>query len=109
VQFWLMSYKNSRVLRHSTEASWAKIRITIGTSWRNMQSVHLHVAGNGVIWVISKCKSCGEVAKHLAADAIIGPIVCMQCGRQMDMKGATIEAVEGARESRMHAPPSNRD
>ena len=66
-----------------------------------MQSVRLHVAGNGVIWAISKCRSCGEVAKHLAADAIVGPIACGRCGRQMDMKGATIEAVEMARDSRI--------
>ena len=109
MQFWLVSYKNSRVLRHSTEASWAKIRLTIGTSWRNMQSVHLHVAGNGVIWVISKCKSCGEVAKHLAADAIVGPIGCTRCGRQMDMKGATIEAVDGARDSIPHTAARSAD
>ena len=66
-----------------------------------MQSVRLHVAGNGVIWAISKCRSCGEVAKHLAADAIVGPIACARCGRQMDMKGATIEAVEMAHDSRI--------
>ena len=74
-----------------------------------MQSVRLHIADNGEIWVISKCKSCGEVAKHLAADAIVGPIGCTRCGRQMDMKGATIEAVDGARESRPHGAARSAD
>ena len=61
--------------------------------------MRLHVARNGEIWVISTCRTCGEEAKHLAADAILGPIACARCGRAMDIKGATIDAVEGARES----------
>jgi hypothetical protein len=63
----------------------------------NMQSVRLHVAGNGVLWALSKCKVCGEVDKHLAVDAVAGLIACKACGHRMDMKGATVEAV--ARES----------
>ena len=62
-----------------------------------MQSVRLHVAADGVIWAMSKCRACGEVTKHLAADAIVGAIACKRCGHLMDMKGATIEAVEAAR------------
>jgi len=65
----------------------------------NMQSVRLHVASDGVIWAMSKCKVCGEVTKHRAADAMLGSIPCPRCGRQMDMKGATIEAVEAARDA----------
>ena len=64
-----------------------------------MQSVRLHVAGNGVIWAMSKCKVCGQVTKHLAADAIVSAIPCKHCGHLMDMKGATIEAVAAARDS----------
>ena len=64
-----------------------------------MQSVRLHVAGNGVIWAMSKCKMCGEVTKHLAADAIVSPIQCKHCAHLMDMKGATIEAVAAARDA----------
>lgn len=63
-----------------------------------MQSVRLHVAGNGVVWALSKCRGCGEVTKHLAADAIVSSIACNRCGRLMDMKGATIEAVAAARD-----------
>ncbi len=66
-----------------------------------MQRVRLHVAANGEIWVISTCKSCGQEARHLAADAILGPIACDSCGHAMDIKGATIEAVEVARESQV--------
>jgi hypothetical protein len=69
-----------------------------------MQSVRLHIASNGVIWAMSRCKVCGEVTKHLAADAMIGLIPCPRCGHQMDMKGATIEAVEAARDDGGFAP-----
>ena len=72
-----------------------------------MQSVRLHVAGNGVIWALSKCRGCGEVNKHLAADAIVGSIPCNRCGRLMDMKGATIEAVEAARDRAGIIPPQS--
>jgi hypothetical protein len=70
-----------------------------------MQSVRLHVAGNGVIWALSQCRGCGEVTKHLAADAIVGSIPCKRCGRLMDMKGATIEAVAAARNHGGMVPP----
>jgi hypothetical protein len=36
---------------------------------------------------------CGEVSKHLISDAVAGTIACAKCGRQMDLRGATIEAV----------------
>jgi hypothetical protein len=58
-----------------------------------MQNVRLHVAGNGVTWVISRCRVCGEVSKHLISDAVAGTIACGKCGRQVDMRGATIDAV----------------
>ena len=64
-----------------------------------MESVRLDVASNGVIWAMSKCRWCGEVTKHLAADAIVGTIACLRCGHAMDMKGATIEAVAAARDA----------
>jgi hypothetical protein len=70
-----------------------------------MQSVRLHVAGNGVVWALSKCRGCGEVTKHLAADAIVSSIACKRCGRLMDMKGATIEAVAAARDHGGSSPP----
>lgn len=44
-------------------------------------------------WVMSRCRVCGEVSKHLISDAVAGTIACGKCGRQMDMRGATIEAV----------------
>ena len=69
-----------------------------------MQSVRLHIAGNGTVWIMSRCKVCGSVQKHLAADALVAAIPCGTCGHRMDMKGATIEAVETANEA--HTPPS---
>jgi recombinational DNA repair protein (RecF pathway) len=64
-----------------------------------MQSVRLHVAGDGVLWALSKCKVCGEVDKHLAVDAVAGRIACKACGHRMDMRGATVEAAAVARDS----------
>ena len=64
-----------------------------------MLSVRLHVAENGVIWAVSKCRTCGAETRHLAADAIVGTIACKGCGHEMDMKGATIEAVAAARDA----------
>jgi len=45
------------------------------------------------MWAMSKCRACGEVNKHLVADAIAGRIACKRCGGLMDMTGATVEAV----------------
>ena len=61
-----------------------------------MQSVRLHIAGDGVVWAMSKCRACGDVTKHLVADAIAARIACKRCGGLMDMTGATIEAVASA-------------
>ena len=70
-----------------------------------MQSIRLHADGQGMVWVMSKCRGCGEIDKHLASDAIAHAIACRKCGRRMDMTGATIEAVESARAK---APPGDR-
>jgi hypothetical protein len=64
-----------------------------------MQSVRLFVAGDGTVWVLSKCRDCGEVDKHLISEAMLTPISCKRCGHLMDMKGATFEAVESASNS----------
>jgi hypothetical protein len=64
-----------------------------------MQSIRLHTAGDGAIWAMSKCEGCGDVAKHPVAVVIAGPITCKRCGRQMDMKHATVDALAAARET----------
>lgn len=58
-----------------------------------MESVRLHRSGN-VVWVLAKCKVCREVGKHLLTDAMKAPIECKHCKHRMDIKGATVEAVE---------------
>jgi hypothetical protein len=63
---------------------------------KRMQSIRLHIAGDGVVWAMSRCKICGEVSKHLVSDAIGQTIPCGKCGHAMDMRGATIEAVAKA-------------
>jgi transcription initiation factor TFIIIB Brf1 subunit/transcription initiation factor TFIIB len=49
---------------------------------------------------MSRCKVCGEVNKHLVADAVKGTIACGKCGHGMDMRGATIEAVAESKDAR---------
>ena len=45
---------------------------------------------------MSRCKVCREVSKHLISDAIAGTVTCAKCGRKMDMRDATIEAIAAA-------------
>ncbi|MEO8754023.1 MAG: GAF domain-containing protein [Casimicrobiaceae bacterium] len=59
-----------------------------------MQSVRLHVSGDGEVWALSKCSRCGEVDKHTLRLAATGTVPCKKCGHQMDMTGATVEAVD---------------
>ena len=63
-----------------------------------MESVRLHVAATARSGLCPSA-SCGEVSKHLAADAIIAPVAYPKCGRQMDIKGARIETVTAAKAS----------
>ena len=71
-----------------------------------MQSVRLHLAGDGLVWAMSRCRTCGDVTKHLVADAIAGRIQCKRCGCLMDMTGATVEAVAAADHSVHNAAPA---
>lgn len=59
-----------------------------------MQSVRLHIAGDGEVWTLSKCRRCGEIDKHTLRAAATGTVVCRKCGHRMDMTGATVEAVD---------------
>jgi GAF domain-containing protein len=59
-----------------------------------MQSVRLHMAGDGEVWTLSKCRRCGEIDKHTLRSAATGTVVCRKCGHGMDMTGATVEAVD---------------
>jgi len=70
-----------------------------------MQRVRLHTAGNGLVWALSRCK-CGNVDKHLVADAIDATIVCKRCGHAMDMKVSTVEALVTQRVGRGTSSPS---
>lgn len=58
-----------------------------------MQSVRLHIDGAGEVWVLSKCRACGEVDKHWLRTVMSGWVSCRKCGSRMDIIGATIEAV----------------
>lgn len=57
-----------------------------------MESVVMHVDGNGVIWALAKCRVCGEVHKYLAAEAIVDKVSCKSCKRPMKVAGAIITA-----------------
>lgn len=64
-----------------------------------METVRLHLSGN-VVWAMAKCKVCREVGKHLLTDVMKGPIECKCCKHRMDIKGATVEAVEATVQER---------
>jgi len=55
-----------------------------------MQSVMLHVDGTGGIWVIAKCRVCGQVHKYLATEAIEPGVSCRDCKHPMELSGAVI-------------------
>ncbi len=59
-----------------------------------MQDVRLHLSGSGQVWAMTKCKVCGDIDKFLIAQARTTPVPCKKCGRHMDIRNATIEAVE---------------
>lgn len=56
-----------------------------------MQSVRMHVDGDGVIWAMAKCRICGQVHKYRMTDAIAGAVNCKSCDRPMDLDRALIE------------------
>ena len=60
-----------------------------------MQRVVLRVGTDGAVWVNCECRGCGHVHDGRAAEAILAPVVCRQCHRTMDIRGAIIEAAEG--------------
>ena len=58
-----------------------------------MVSVRLHIQG-GTVWALCKCSACRTVHNYTVRAAMAAPITCKQCGHEMDIKGAVIEAVE---------------
>ena len=59
-----------------------------------MKGVVLRVGDDGAIWVTCVCRGCGHVHDGRAVQAILAPVVCAQCGREMDIRGAIIDAAE---------------
>ena len=57
-----------------------------------MQTVRLHVAGDGVTWAMAKCSMCGEIYKYRVIEASVGILRCRGCGLPMDMQLAIMEA-----------------
>ena len=57
-----------------------------------MQSVRMHVDGQGVMWALTKCRVCGEVHKYLAAEVVRGEAVCKSCKNHMQIQGAVFDA-----------------
>jgi hypothetical protein len=57
-----------------------------------MKSVRLHVDGNGVTWVMAKCRGCGEVHKYVVSEVLAGPVACKGCAHPMEIEGAVVEA-----------------
>jgi hypothetical protein len=61
-----------------------------------MESISIHVSGK-TAWALCRCKHCGEIQKFTIAQALAGPVECMRCLGEMDIKGAVIEAVDRMR------------
>jgi RNase P subunit RPR2 len=59
-----------------------------------VQSVRLHIDGNGVTWAMAKCRVCGEVHKYPISEALAGGVKCKSCGRPMEIQGAVVEAAQ---------------
>jgi hypothetical protein len=69
-----------------------------------MQHVHLHLAGTGEVWAMTKCKVCGDIDKFPIAQAMAAPVPCKKCGHCMDIRTATIEASEASPGANRSAP-----
>jgi DNA-directed RNA polymerase subunit RPC12/RpoP len=59
-----------------------------------LERIRIRVASTGVAWVMPQCSICTRVSEHLIADAIERSIPCPKCGHRMDIRHATIDAVE---------------
>jgi len=69
-----------------------------------MITVRLHVDGNGNIWLMARCRKCGNVHKYAAAEVSNRPVPCKSCGAEMQLKGAIME---GGDDDADAAPPSS--
>jgi hypothetical protein len=59
-----------------------------------MKRVVLRVGDDGAVWVTWECRGCGHVYDGRAVEAILAPVICKQCHRGMDIRGAIIEETE---------------
>ena len=59
-----------------------------------MKRVVLRVSDDGAVWVTCECRDCGHVHDGPAVQAILAPVVCENCHRSMDIRGAIIDAAE---------------
>ena len=60
-----------------------------------MKGVFLRVGDDGEIWVTYACRGWVHVHDGRAVQAILAPVVCAQCGREMDIRGAIIDGGSG--------------
>jgi DNA-directed RNA polymerase subunit M/transcription elongation factor TFIIS len=72
-----------------------------------MITVRLHVDGKGNIWLMARCRKCGNVHKYAAADVSQQPVKCKSCGAEMQLKGAIMEG--GDSDSDADVRPSSSD
>jgi len=59
-----------------------------------MERIRIRVANTGAVWVMAQCSICSRVSEHAMADATERLIPCPKCGHRMDIRNATIDAVE---------------
>jgi hypothetical protein len=61
---------------------------------RLMKRVVLRVGDDGSVWVTCECRGCGHVHDGRAVEAILAPVICKHCHREMDIRGAIIDETE---------------
>lgn len=59
-----------------------------------MERIRLRVTSAGVTWVMAECGVCHSVSEHPILEAADRSMRCPKCGHHMDIRQATIDAVD---------------
>jgi hypothetical protein len=59
-----------------------------------VERIRLRVSSTGAVTVMCKCSVCHGVSEHAIGEAAEQLIPCVACGHAMDIRKATIEAVD---------------
>jgi len=56
-----------------------------------MQSVRVHLDGNGVLWRLRSAASAAKFNKHVMDEVAAGPVNCKTCSHPMALEGAVLD------------------